>query len=132
MCFDVSRQRRGQSAVSGISQSFVLKVCSKFSLTSRGLQPFKPLARAADRARYTACDANGKWPGRFVAAHIRISELRRVETNGSEKLWHDTVSDGFSSEWTGNEFDIVDLSQLDQRRVPKAKAPNGSFNESLE
>jgi hypothetical protein len=49
---------------------------------------------------------------RFVTVYIRISELRRVEVNGSKKLWYDALSHGCSGEGSGNQFDIVNLSQL--------------------
>jgi len=84
------------------------------------------------KRNYTAGHTKGKWSGVFVTAYIGISELRRAEANGLEKLGHDTIADGFSSEGLGNQFGIVGASQLDQGRVSKAKTLSGFLNENLE
>jgi hypothetical protein len=117
--FDLPRQRRSQPAVTGIRQSSFLNIFGEFGFTSLGLHPLELFARAPierDTSRATLT-VNGPAPWlrrRFVSRNSEGSDANR-----SEKFWHNTVSDCFSSKRSGNQLGIESVSQLDQEGVPK-------------
>ena len=72
-----------QSTVSGICQSFLLKICSETLLAPLGLQPCHVLAWASGQTRQATRYPNCEWTARLVAADDGNRKLSWVDTNSA-------------------------------------------------
>ena len=74
-CFNVSRQSRGQSAVTCIGESPFAKMGREFDFGSPRLKPGKRLPGLADRAQHLTGHTHCEWPDGFITPDLHISEL---------------------------------------------------------
>ena len=73
--FNVSRQSRGQPAVTCIGESSFPKIGCEFDFASPRLKPGKRLAGLAYRAQDVAGHTHCEWPDRFITPDLDISEF---------------------------------------------------------
>jgi hypothetical protein len=74
-CFNVSRQSRGQPAVTCIDESSFAKIRGECDFASPRLKPSKRLVGLAERAQYVARHTHCEWPDRFITPDLDISEF---------------------------------------------------------